>query len=104
MLTTSRTPSPTFSSLGRILRASVAPIRPAIPNMWGTLKPQMSASSTPMRWPRAARAVARFTVTLDLPTPPLPLATATTRVVNGTSVGGGFSAARFRARCMTWVR
>ena len=37
---------------------------------------------------RAPRArPARFTVTDDLPTPPLPLATASTRVVDGTSVG-----------------
>ena len=32
----------------------------------------MSASTTPTEWPRAARATARFVVTLDLPTPPLP--------------------------------
>ena len=37
--------------------------------------------------PAAASAAARFTVTDDLPTPPLPLATASTRVVDGTSVG-----------------
>src|SRR6266702_8583227 len=40
----------------------------------------MSASTTPTFWPEAARAAARFTVTDDLPTPPLPLATAYTRV------------------------
>ena len=40
----------------------------------------MSASTTPTLWPWAASASARFTVTDDLPTPPLPLATATTRV------------------------
>ena len=40
----------------------------------------MSASRTPTDNPRAAIAAARFTVTLDLPTPPLPDATAYTRV------------------------
>ena len=40
----------------------------------------MSASSTPTDSPRAAIAAARLTVTLDLPTPPLPDATAYTRV------------------------
>ena len=51
-------------------------------------KPQMSASSTPTVSPRAASAAARLTVTDDLPTPPLPLPTAMTRVVAATSVGG----------------
>src|SRR5271167_2960999 len=40
----------------------------------------MSASTTPTFWPEAASAAARLTVTDDLPTPPLPLATAYTRV------------------------
>ena len=40
----------------------------------------MSASTTPTDRPSAAIAAARFTVTLDLPTPPLPEATAYTRV------------------------
>jgi hypothetical protein len=40
----------------------------------------MSASTTPTRRPSAARAAARLTVTEDLPTPPLPEATAYTRV------------------------
>ena len=68
--------------------------------MRGTLKPQMSASSTPTVSPRAASAAARFTVTDDLPTPPLPLATASTRVVDDTSVGAACSRALKRARCM----
>src|SRR2546430_7817782 len=37
----------------------------------------MSASRTPTRAPWAAQASARFTATVDLPTPPLPEATAT---------------------------
>src|ERR1022692_4273060 len=40
----------------------------------------MSASTTPTFCPAAASAAARLTVTEDLPTPPLPLATAYTRV------------------------
>src|ERR1700683_3006239 len=40
----------------------------------------MSASSRPTFCPAAAMAAARLTVTDDLPTPPLPLATAYTRV------------------------
>ena len=40
----------------------------------------MSASSTPTDRPRTAIAAARLTVTLDFPTPPLPDATAYTRV------------------------
>src|SRR4051794_7292615 len=46
----------------------------------------MSASSTPTFRPRAARAAARLTVTDDLPTPPLPDAIVTTRVVGPTDV------------------
>ena len=60
--------------------------------MRGTEKPQMSASMTPTVIPRAAMAAARFTVTDDLPTPPLPEATIRTLVVAGTSVSGAFSA------------
>ena len=60
----------------------------------------MSASTTPTFWPEAASAAARFTVTDDLPTPPLPLATAYTRVSedgceNGIS-GSGPPAAQLR--------
>ena len=51
----------------------------------------MSASSTPTVSPRAASAAARFTVTDDLPTPPLPLATARTRWWRSTSVASAFS-------------
>ena len=40
----------------------------------------MSASRTPTFCPAAASAAARFTVTEDLPTPPLPLAMANTLV------------------------
>ena len=40
----------------------------------------MSASRTPVRWPRVENAAARFAVRVDLPTPPFPLAIARTRV------------------------
>ena len=43
----------------------------------------MSASRTPTSWPSAASAAARLTASDDLPTPPLPDATAITRVVAG---------------------
>ena len=90
------------ATLGSIL-PSLPPRRPSTPSMRGTLKPQMSASSTPTVSPRAASAAARFTVTDDLPTPPLPLATASTRVVDGTSVGAASSRALNRARCIAAV-
>src|SRR5689334_13951933 len=61
---------------------------PSTPSMRGTEKPYMSASSTPTCWPLAASAAARFTVTDDLPTPPLPLATANTRVSEVSSANG----------------
>ena len=54
---------------------------PETPSIRGTEKPHTSASNTPTRWPCAASAAARFTVTLDLPTPPLPEATAITVVL-----------------------
>src|SRR5919197_1365885 len=43
----------------------------------------MSASSTPTSRPSVTSAAARFTVSVDLPTPPLPEATAMIRVVAG---------------------
>ena len=49
----------------------------------------MSASSTPTVRPVAAMAAARFTVTDDLPTPPLPEATSTTLVVGASAVSSG---------------
>jgi hypothetical protein len=49
---------------------------PCVPIMRGTFGPVMSASSRPTRAPSRARLTARFTATVDLPTPPLPDATA----------------------------
>ena len=48
----------------------------------------MSASSSPTRWPCRASATARFTATVDFPTPPLPEATATMDATSGSSSGG----------------
>ena len=45
----------------------------------------MSASSTPTDAPSAASASARFTAVVDLPTPPLPEATAMMFLIPGTS-------------------
>src|SRR5260370_18905763 len=48
-----------------------------VPSMIGTFGPYTSASSNPTLWPSFAKASARFTATVVLPTPPFPLATAT---------------------------
>ena len=48
------------------------------PIIIATLGPYTSASISPTRLPLACIARARLTATVDLPTPPLPLATATT--------------------------
>jgi hypothetical protein len=55
----------------------------------------MSQSTTATLWPWAASAAARLTVTDDLPTPPLPEATAITRVVESSPQNDGF----FSAAC-----
>ena len=60
----------------------------------------MSASSTPTFNPRSASAAARFTVTDDLPTPPLPDAIVTTLVVGATDVCSVRSLMLKRARSM----
>jgi hypothetical protein len=51
--------------------------------------------------PRWASCAARLAVIDDLPTPPLPEAMATMRVVGGMSVSTAFSRALNRARAMT---
>ncbi len=50
--------------------------RSVVPIIRGMEWPWMSASSSPTDRPRAAIAAARLTVTVDLPTPPFPDATA----------------------------
>ena len=109
MLTTFSFPPPgTSTSRGRILPVPSGSFEPArracTPSMRGIEKPQMSASSTPTVRPRAASAAARFAVIDDLPTPPLPLPTAITRVVAEISVGGACCEACQRARCITFER
>ena len=81
-----------------------ASIRSEMPSSRGTENPQMSASSTPTTLPVAANAAARLTVTELLPTPPLPLAMASTRHDSGTSVSGASSRACQRALSITSVR
>src|SRR5258708_1223946 len=49
----------------------------------------MSASISPTRRPSICKARARFVDTVDLPTPPLPLATATRYLMFGSSICGG---------------
>ena len=83
---------------------SRASTSPSIPSRRGTENPQMSASSTPTTKPRRASATARFTVSDDLPTPPLPEATASTRVLAETAVSGASWLAFQRARLMTSAR
>ena len=64
----------------------------------------MSASSTPTVKPCAATAAARLTVTELLPTPPLPLAIASTRVLSEMAVSGADSRAFQRAFVITSLR
>ena len=47
-----------------------------MPSMPGMLGPRISASTSPTRAPRCCSASARLTLTVDFPTPPLPLPTA----------------------------
>ena len=61
----------------------------------------MSASTTPTLWPLAASAAARLTVMDDLPTPPLPLATANTRV-SEEGLENGISGSGFPPRSWLW--
>jgi len=67
------------------------------PTCRGTLKPQMSASSTPTARPCAASAAARFTVTDDLPTPPFPPRDRD-HAGGGADLGVGRRASRLRSR------
>ena len=59
-----------------------------MPKAVGTLGPVMSASRTPTRRSRWAMAAAREQVTVDLPTPPLPLTTAMTFLMWESSLAG----------------
>src|SRR5581483_3692030 len=66
-------------------RSGVSRTWRSAPTIIATLGPYTSASISPTRHPAAAIASARLTATVDLPTPPLPLATATTWRTPGTS-------------------
>ena len=68
------------ASSGRIMWLNPTGL-PETPIIRGTENPHTSTSTMPTRCPSAASAVARFTVTVDLPTPPLPEATAITAVL-----------------------
>ena len=66
----------TFTSCatgGRIISPTLVGFTPATPSSPGIEKPNTSASTMPTDSPRAARATPRFAVSVDLPTPPLPL-------------------------------
>ena len=58
------------------------------PNMRGIEKPHTSASTTPTDLPRLDRAMARLVVTELFPTPPLPEAMSSTRVLDPASAKG----------------
>src|SRR5260370_12152590 len=62
---------------GMMCLSAVAPGCSVAPSIIGTFGPYTSASSKPTLLPSFAKASARFTATVVLPTPPLPLATAT---------------------------
>ncbi len=61
---------------GRIMSFTCVGLEPAMPSRPGIEKPKTSASTMPTRRPRAASATPRLAVSVDLPTPPLPLVTA----------------------------
>ncbi len=64
----------------------------------------MSASSTPTLWPSREKATARFAASDDLPTPPLPLATASTRQSAGRRITPSRSGAPPRSFCVSACR
>src|SRR5438132_12147820 len=76
---------------------------PSAPIIRGTLKPHTSASRIPTFAPSAAKTHARFTATLDFPTPPLPEAIAINAVSGGNEIfdGGGACPAGAPRSCPT---
>ena len=64
----------------------------------------MSASTTPTSAPSSASAAARFAVSDDLPTPPLPEATAITRVDGSSDSLRSSPAGAPDSRCRSAVR
>ena len=69
------------------------------PNRRGAEGPNTSASSSPTRQPSSAIATARLAATVDLPTPPLPEATATIWRTPATLSGARRGAARPAGAC-----
>ena len=67
---------------------------PSMPIIIGMFGPVMSASSSPTEAPAWARATARLTLTVLLPTPPLPEATAMTFLTPGRSCSAWRGCAR----------
>src|SRR5665213_2468864 len=63
----------------------------------------MSASSSPTERPSPAKAQARLTETVDLPTPPLPLATAITRRTWARRSAGAMPWVSARGSAETWA-
>ena len=87
------------ASRGLILFSSSAMGRAAgIPSIRGWLGPYMSASSTPTFAPSLLRASATFTATVDLPTPPFPLAMAMMFFTPATSI-----LPAIEGRAVTWL-
>ena len=70
-----------------ILPSGLAAGWPSAPIIIGMLGPVMSASSKPTEAPALARATARLTLTVVLPTPPLPEPTAMMFFTPGSSCG-----------------
>jgi hypothetical protein len=61
------------------------------PSITGIEEPCTSASRISTEWPARSRAAARFTATVLLPTPPLPLTTAMIRVLESSLKAGASS-------------
>ena len=77
---------PCFST-GMMRRSSRVRARSSMPSMRGTLGPYTSASMRAIAGRSVASASARLVATVDLPTPPLPLATASTLRTPGIGCG-----------------
>src|SRR5919201_1742228 len=58
----------------------------------------------PVRWPCSAKAAARFALSVDLPTPPLPLAIANTRVSRSSAIPFVRSVTEPRSRAVSAAR
>src|SRR5580704_12540316 len=91
---------------GRIERPSDSGF-PLRPRRRGTDGPYISASRTPTRQPSAASPSARLTHVVDLPTPPLPEATAMMLEIPGMAMprdNAGFGGEDLGGACFSEVR